>query len=288
MTQETTSPRTLRLGYNLFIVALTIFSLMIMLVMLLPLDDSAVQLLQVYDNLICVFFLIDFLLNLKAASKKSDYFLKNGGWLDLIGSLPSLGLFSKYLVLLRLARINRLFGISRLLRGKDRDDYLEDLLANRSQYVALITILLAIVVLATASVLVLQFESKSPEASIKTGWDAIWYSVVTITTVGYGDYYPVTFGGRITAIFIMISGVGIIGALASLLSSVLLNRIPSRVEEEVIDSPTALPLEPPLGPPLEQDLASIKMELAEIKNESADLRKELAVLRMLLEKMSVK
>jgi hypothetical protein len=64
-------------------------------------------------------------------------------------------------------------------------------------------------------------ESVSPDANIHTGWDSFWYSIVTITTVGYGDRYPVTVGGRITAMFIMFMGVGIIGALASILSSLL-------------------------------------------------------------------
>ena len=67
----------------------------------------------------------------------------------------------------------------------------------------------------------LQFESKDPAASIQTGGDALWYSIVTITTVGYGDFYPVTLGGRIAGMFIMFAGVGIIGALASILASLL-------------------------------------------------------------------
>ena len=96
-----------------------------------------------------------------------------------------------------------------------------DVLENRGQYAAIITAALALIVLATGSVLVLQFESQSPHANIKSGWDALWYSIVTITTVGYGDRYPVTMGGRIAAIFIMLMGVGIIGALASILASVL-------------------------------------------------------------------
>ena len=90
MPQETASPpRRHSNAYNIFIVVLTVFSLIIMVAMFLPLSDATIKLLQVYDNLICVIFLIDFFLSLRAASKKSDYFIKERGWLDLLGSIPS-------------------------------------------------------------------------------------------------------------------------------------------------------------------------------------------------------
>ena len=215
MTQETTSPRKHSNSYNIFILVLTILSLLIMVVMLLPIDDSTLGLLQIYDNLICVIFLIDFALNLRAAPKKSDYFIKERGWLDLLGSIPSFGGAFKFSGLLRLARLSRLARITRLLRGENKKALVKDVVENRSQYTAFITILMTLIVLTVSSVLVLQFESQSPEAKITTGWDSFWYSMVTITTVGYGDFYPVTVWGRITAMFIMLMGVGIIGALAS-------------------------------------------------------------------------
>ena len=87
-----------------------------------------------------------------------------------------------------------------------------------------------------------------------TGWDAFWYSVVTITTVGYGDFYPVTYWGRITGMFIMFAGIGIIGALASILASVLVGEAPP---EEVAEGATV-----ELALTVEQELAGIKQELA--------------------------
>jgi len=267
MTQETASPpRKHSNAYNIFILVLTVISLVIMVVMFLPLDDTTIGLLQFYDNLICVIFLVDFFLNLRAASKKSDYFIKERGWLDLLGSIPSLGMAFKYSGLLRLARLSRFARITRLLRGENKKQLVADVVNNRGQYVAFITILLTIIVLSTASVLVLQFEGQSPDSNIKSGWDAFWYSVVTITTVGYGDRYPVTVWGRITAMFIMFMGVGIIGALASILSSILVGSPPAPEEEEVPDRA--------LSHTVEQDIAEIKSELAEI--------------RQLLEKMSAK
>jgi voltage-gated potassium channel len=77
---------------------------------------------------------------------------------------------------------------------------------------------------------VFHFESKSADSNIHTGWDSLWYSIVTITTIGYGDRYPVTVGGRIAALFIMFMGVGIIGALASILSSLLVGSPPASEE----------------------------------------------------------
>jgi voltage-gated potassium channel len=104
-------------------------------------------------------------------------------------------------------------------------------------------------------VLVLQFESNSSESKILNGWDAFWYSMVTITTVGYGDYYPVTFGGRVTAMFIMVAGIGIIGALASILASVLVG---GGEEPE-----TAAAAPDPEG--LDSELRALRAEVAEMK-----------------------
>ncbi len=61
-------------------------------------------------------------------------------------------------------------------------------------------VFLALVVLTTATVAVLQFESNAPEANIQTGHDALWWSIVTMSTVGYGDFYPTTAGGRLAAV----------------------------------------------------------------------------------------
>jgi len=256
MTQETAKLRKTSNAYNIFILVLTVLSLAVMVVMLLPISEATMKLLSVYDTLICVIFLIDFFLNLRGAAKKSDYFIKERGWLDLLGSIPSLGLFTnagKYAGLFRLARLSRLARIVRLLRGENKKTLVKDILENRSRYAMFLTILLTILVLSVSSVLVLQFESQSPDANIHSGGDALWYSMVTITTVGYGDRYPVTTGGRITAMFIMFMGVGIIGALASILASLLVGGSTPAEEQ----APAAAP-----APSVEDELKTIQDKLA--------------------------
>jgi voltage-gated potassium channel len=242
-------------AYNLFIVVLTLFSLLIMVVLLLPLSDATVQLLQVYDTLICIIFLFDFGMTLGKAPDKRDYFIHQRGWLDLLGSIPSLGFF-KYSGLLRLARLSRLARILRAMRGENKKRILADVARNRGQYAVFITLLSALIVLTTASTLVLEFESRSPEANIKTPGDALWWAVVTVTTVGYGDRYPTTGAGRITAVFVMTTGIGIIGALASILASILVPPSSPAPEQENESPPT---------PDVAQELAAIKTQLAALQ-----------------------
>ena len=169
MTLETNTLSRHSNAYNFFILILTVISLVIMVLMFMPFDDSTIGLLQFYDNLICIIFLIDFFLNLRASPKKSDYFIKNRGWLDLLGSIPSLGVTFKYSGLFRLARLSRLARITRLLRGENKKQLVDDALRNRGQYTAFITILMTIIVLSAASVLVLQFEGQSPELEYQVG-----------------------------------------------------------------------------------------------------------------------
>jgi voltage-gated potassium channel len=224
-------------SYNIFILVLTIFSLALMVVQLLPLDDDTRELVTLYDNAICIIFLVDFAMNLAGSRPRRAYFISQRGWLDLIGSIPAFS-FIPFTALFRLARLSRLARIGKLLSGKNRAELVKDVLDNRGQYATFITILSAGMVLSVASILILQFESRSPDANIHTGGDAIWWGVVTLTTVGYGDRYPVTLLGRLTAVSVMFAGVGIIGALASILASMLVP--PPKSDEETPDEAPAL------------------------------------------------
>ena len=146
------------------------------------------------------------------------------------------------------------------------------MLQNRSQYATFITILLAGIVLSVASILVLEFESRAPDANITTGGDAIWWGLVTITTVGYGDFFPVTLMGRLTGIFVMFAGIGIIGALASILASLLVSPRPR--------SPNRRRMRPPphrIQPPRRRCAPdAIVEELALLRAEIAELREALS------------
>ena len=256
MTPEAAAKPRLSNSYELFILLLTVLSLLTMVALLLPwLAPPTVKLLEIYDGILCLVFLFDFGLRMKRASSPGAYFFRERGWLDLLGSIPSLGLL-QYGALLRLARLSRVARIGRLFKGKQKGSLTKDVLANRGQYAVFITLISAMTVLTVTSVLMVQTESKVADANITSGGDSLWWAIVTITTVGYGDQYPVTAFGRVLAAFVMFAGVGIIGALASILASFL---IPA--PEKQID-PT--------------------VEIRELKAELAAMHDELTAIRQLL------
>jgi voltage-gated potassium channel len=279
-------------AYNIFILVLTVFSLAVMVLLLLPVSPAERDLLTLYDNVACVIFLIDFAVNLAGSKPKRAYLIGQRGWLDLLGSIPSIGALQLG-ALLRLARLSRLARITRLLRGQAGKDLVLDVLHNRGEYATFITILLAGIVLSVSSILVLEFESRGG-GNIQTGGDAIWWGLVTITTVGYGDFYPVTLLGRLTGVFVMFAGIGIIGALASILASLLVS--PGKTEEPAPEQGQAAPAQAVAAPSVEavapaQAVAPatptpgplvLDASAGAIVEELASLRAEIAALRAAL------
>jgi voltage-gated potassium channel len=275
VTAQATTLRQHGNAYNIFILVLTLFSLALMVLLLLPVNAETRQLLTVYDNAVCVIFLIDFTYNITGAQPRSGYFIHQRGWLDLLGSIPTLGFF-QLTALFRLARLSRLARIRKLMGGQKRNELVRDVLDNRGQYATFITILAAGMVLCVASILVLQFESGAPGANIVTGGDALWWAVVTITTVGYGDFFPVTTLGRLTGVSVMFAGVGIIGALASILASLLVPPVKEEPEPEADTGATAATPVTAVAASTGAGDEAILAQLAELRAEVRALREALS------------
>jgi voltage-gated potassium channel len=283
-----TTPVTRQHGnaYNIFILVLTVYSLVLMAVLfLLPLDPDTRSAVNVWDNAICFIFLIDFAYNLAGAKPKRAYLVGQLGVIDLLGSIPSFS-FLPFTALFRLFRIFRLVRIVKIFRGQNQKQVVSDVLRNRGQYATFITILLAGMVLSVSSILVLQFESRSPDANITTGGNALWWAIVTITTVGYGDFYPVTVLGRITGVFVMFAGVGIIGALASILASLLVAPSPTSdgsAPEAAGPAPASAGVPSAGVSPGDVSTASVAAELAGLRAEIAAMRAALPAARQATE-----
>lgn len=258
--------------YDLVIGILAIFSLVILIVpLIIQLPPSTVDFLNTVENLLCVVFFADFLRSLFRAPNKWAYFLKGGGWLDLLGSLP----FYK-LAIFRLARLFRIARVMRTLKGNDFRKMLTDQIA---QSTLLFTLVIALILVFTISLFVLKAEQGNPHATITTYPIAVWWAFVTITTVGYGDYTPVTALGRIWALSLMFAGLGIIGVLSSYLASTFIslqrrreaNRAGGNEKGENNDEK-------------EEHTGNDEDETSNLKAELAAMKEELTAIKELLEK----
>ena len=85
--------------------------------------------------------------------------------------------------------------------------------------VTLFVLFVAVVVMASTAVVVFDAEKAAPDRNIKTLGDAVWWAMTTVTTVGYGDKYPVSAGGRGVAVVLMLVGIGLIGVLTATVAS---------------------------------------------------------------------
>lgn len=174
----------------------------------LPSETSV--LLNRIDNLVCVFFIVDFILNVIKAKSKVDYL--KWGWIDLMSSIPNVQI-------LRWGRLVKIIRILRILRGvRSIKLIIRFLFANRAQSTFASVSMISFFIVVFSSIAILNCEV-APHSNIKTASDAFWWSFVTITTVGYGDFYPTTSLGRIIASVLIMAGVGLFGTFTAYVAS---------------------------------------------------------------------
>jgi voltage-gated potassium channel len=182
----------------------------------LPPEISGV--LQKVDTLVCLVFLGDFAFRFHRAKSKRDFM--KWGWLDLLASIPNPTGGIPWLSHLRWGRLIRLFRILRLIRALRATHRLAALMLKDKFRTGMASVVLtSILLLIFSSLGILICEQPDPQANIKTADDAVWWSVATLTTVGYGDKYPVTAEGRLLAMVVMVSGLGLFGGLSGLAAS---------------------------------------------------------------------
>ena len=129
---------------------------------------------------------------------------------------------------------------------------------------------LTIVVLEFAGIFILVTEGHDPTANIKTASDALWWAYVTVTTVGYGDKYPVTNSGRIVGVLLMTIGVGLFGVITGYMANAFLQSPTMQKEDSA----------PPLD--LQNSVEAIRQLLLEQEKTNAELKAKLEAINRLL------
>ncbi|HSI09633.1 MAG: ion transporter [Rariglobus sp.] len=210
--------------FQLIILTLSLFVLGLLVVELaVELPPETIRVLRWIDNVVCGLFFIDFVVRFRRAESKLQFM--KWGWIDLLASIPEVAA-------LRWGRLFRVFRIVRMMRAVKSLRLIFDMLFthNRARGGVASVLTIAFLVLSLASVGILLVE-RVPEANIKNAEDAVWWSITTVTTVGYGDRFPVTLGGRIIASALMFTGVGLFGTLSGVIASFFLGEKKKDTEE---------------------------------------------------------
>lgn len=197
--------------FQLFILILSFYVLGALLAdLLLDLPDDVSILLGYLDNIVCFFFFLDFCVRLQAAEDKWRFM--RWGWIDLLASIPAGGL--------QAAKVVRAFQVLRILRAiKSMQMIWRLLFRNRAEGIMASAATATLLLVAFGALTVLLVEAPNPASPIHSPEEALWWAFVTVTTVGYGDYYPVTTLGRVVAVLLMVSGVGLFGSFAAYIGS---------------------------------------------------------------------
>jgi voltage-gated potassium channel len=213
-------------GYEIFVGILSILSIVNIVLAFFAEDPNLETVLRIMNGLFSIIFLGDFSYRLFTAESKFQYFFRQFGWADLLASLPfEAAKILRIFRLVRVVRLLRVYGVKNITNG---------LIKDRAGSALLTLLLMGILVLEFGSLEILHLEQYAPDANITSASDALWYVIVTISTVGYGDQFPVTNGGRLFGSLIIIIGVGIFGTFTGYLANVFLS--PSKKAPEASTS----------------------------------------------------
>lgn len=209
------------LYFNFFIQFLIFVSIVNFSILTLP--NLSIKTQEIINRLeiFCVsVFTVEYLLRIYSASSRVKFFFSFFGLIDLIAILPfylTLGMDLKSLRAIRLFRILRLF---KFLRYGNTMEKIKKSFNSMKRELFLFT-LATLMLLYFSSIGIYYFENEAQPEVFASIFDAMWWSVATLTTVGYGDVYPITSGGKIFASVIVFIGLGLVAIPTGLIASSL-------------------------------------------------------------------
>jgi len=214
---ETTSGKYFALGIQFLI----LLSLVTFSIETLPdLSPSVRSLLRNTEVVLVMIFSIEYIARLYVAENKLSFVFSFFGLIDLIAILPFYLALGLDLRSVRVFRLLRLFRIFKLLRYSDAINRFHRALVIAKEELILFSCVTLIMVYMSA-VGIYYFESAAQPENFKSIFHSLWWSVATLTTVGYGEIYPITIGGKLFTFFVLMLGLGVVAVPTGLVSSAL-------------------------------------------------------------------
>lgn len=187
--------------------------------------------LTIVERILVGIFTVEYLLRIYVADKKSRFIFSFFGLIDLIAILPfylSIGLDLRSIRVFRLLRLFRLFKLLRYNQAIKR--FHRALMIAKEELILFSCV--AAIMLYLSAVGIYYFENVAQPESFKSIFHSLWWAVATLTTVGYGEVYPITIGGKVFTFFVLMLGLGVVAVPTGLVSSALSQ---AREEENIKD-----------------------------------------------------
>lgn len=206
--------------FDLSIQALIILSTISFTIETLPgLSENISNTLVFFDAVVIVIFATEYLLRIILSENKKDYVFSFLGIIDFLAAIPVL-LFGLDLRFIRVFRLIRVFRTLKLFRYNESFKRLLKAIVSVKDEL-FIFIALSLLLLYVSAVGIYVFENEAQPEVFKSIIHSLWWALATLTTVGYGDIYPVTAGGKLFSALIIFIGIGIVAIPTGLIASAL-------------------------------------------------------------------
>lgn len=194
------------------------------------LSSSIQKILNIIESVITIFFTIEYIARIVLEKNKKEYIFSFYGVVDLIAILPFFLTLGTGFETIRAVRLIRIFRILKFARQRSAlNRIFKAIRYAKNELIVFLWGTIILLYLSAAGIYV--FENKAQPEVFKSIFHSLWWAVATLTTVGYGDIYPVTFFGRMFTFIILMIGVGIISSS----SGIMVNALQKVIEEEKIN-----------------------------------------------------
>ncbi len=208
-------------AFDLFIQFLIVLSLVSFSIETIPgLTKQTIRILNITEVITVAIFTIEYLVRLFVADRRLKFAFSFYGLIDLLAILPfyiAIGIDLRSIRIFRLFKLMRVFKICRYSTATQR--FGVAFLKIKEELV--LFIIATAFLLYLAAVGIYYFEHTAQPEQFTSVFHCLWWAVATLTTVGYGDVYPITVGGKIFTTFVVFIGLGVVAVPAGLLASAL-------------------------------------------------------------------
>jgi voltage-gated potassium channel len=217
--------------FAFFIQFLILLSIVTFSVETIPdLSEGTISLLHRIELISVIIFSLEYVLRIYVADSKPKFIFSFFGIIDLLAILPfylSFGIDLRSLRALRFVRLFRLFKLARYNRAIK--EFTAAVKVAKEQIVLFMFITFILIYLSAVGIY--YFENEAQPEHFASIFDSLWWAIITLTTVGYGDVYPITVGGRVFTFCILLIGLGIVAIPTGIISSALMKSIDKKEEE---------------------------------------------------------